>query len=95
MENIMKYFIIIYIALINIIAFCMMGIDKHKAKKKKYRIPEKSLFLSAILGGSIGAILGMRYFHHKTLHKQFKYGMPGILIIQIAIVAYVILISTS
>ena len=67
----------------NCIAFALMGIDKDKARKGAWRIPEKSLFLSAILGGSIGAILGMQTFRHKTQHWYFKYGMPLILILQI------------
>ena len=77
--------IIIYLIIVNIIAFCMMGIDKSKAKKKKWRIPEKSLFLSAILGGSIGANAGMQVFRHKTKHMTFVIGMPVILILQVAL----------
>lgn len=75
--------IIIYLIIMNCIAFALMGIDKDKARKGAWRIPEKSLFLSAILGGSIGAILGMQTFRHKTQHWYFKYGMPLILILQI------------
>lgn len=77
--------LIIYLIIINIIAFAMMGIDKYKAKHNKWRIPEKNLFISAILLGSIGAILGMQYFRHKTKHKSFVIGMPAILIFQIVI----------
>jgi uncharacterized membrane protein YsdA (DUF1294 family) len=80
--------IIIYLLIVNIIAFCMMGIDKSKAKKKKWRIPEKSLFLSAILGGSIGANAGMQVFRHKTKHMSFVIGMPAILILQVALVIF-------
>lgn len=75
-----------YLAVINVIAFALMGIDKSKAKRRAWRIPEKTLFLSAILGGSIGAILGMQTFRHKTKHWYFQYGLPAILILQIILV---------
>lgn len=77
-------FLIGYLLIINIIAFALMGIDKSKAKRSAWRIPEKTLFLSAILGGSIGAIMGMQTFRHKTKHWYFQYGMPLILALQIA-----------
>ena len=64
----------------------IFGIDKKRAKKGQWRIPEKTLFLSAILGGSIGAILGMYIFHHKTKHWYFQVGIPAIMIVQIAAV---------
>lgn len=60
-----------------------MGIDKRKAKKKQYRISEKMLLFIAIFGGSIGSILGMKVFHHKTLHYKFKFGLPLILLLQV------------
>lgn len=72
-----------YLAFINVLGFVLMGIDKQKARRKKWRIPEKTLFLTAILGGSIGSILGMQIFRHKTRHTAFVIGMPCILIIQI------------
>ena len=85
-----------YFLLINIIAFALMGADKKKAKTNAWRIPEKTLFLSAILGGSIGAIVGMQVFRHKTKHWYFKYGMPAILILQlIAAAAAWYFLSTS
>ena len=65
-----------------------MGIDKHKAKKNKWRIPEALLFLFAFLWGSIGTTLGMHVFRHKTRHWYFKYGMPLILILQIVLITY-------
>lgn len=71
---------------INLIGFALMGIDKYKAKKRAFRIPEATLFIVAIIGGSIGSILGMYTFHHKTRHRSFVYGMPFILIVQIALV---------
>ena len=74
----------IYLALINIIGFALMGIDKKRAIRGAWRISESSLFLTAVLGGSIGCILGMQLFRHKTKHWYFKYGMPAILILQVA-----------
>ena len=79
----MKY-LLIYLLLINLTGFFAMFLDKQKAKKGKWRIPEKTLFLFAFLGGSLGTTLGMHSFHHKTKHWYFKFGMPLILIFQIA-----------
>lgn len=76
-----------YFAAINLIGFALMGIDKHKAKKRAFRIPEATLFIVAIIGGSIGSIIGMYAFRHKTKHFSFVYGMPFILILQIILVA--------
>ena len=87
MPSLVSYLLIGYFILINLIAFAMMGIDKKRARTNAWRIPEKSLFLSAFLGGSIGAICGMQYFRHKTKHWYFKYGMPAILIAQLALAA--------
>ena len=78
--------IIIYLVFINFISFIMMGLDKYKAKKRAWRIPESTLFVLALIGGSVGSIAGMHLFHHKTRHWYFLYGMPAILIIQILIV---------
>ena len=77
-----------YLLAINVIAFIMYGIDKYKAMKAKWRIPEATLLLLAVLGGSIGAWMGMKVWHHKTMHKKFKYGIPAILLIQIALMTY-------
>ncbi len=79
--------IIIYTIIINIIGFFSMLIDKRRAIKNKWRIPEKTLFLIAIIGGSVGSIAGMRLFRHKTKHWYFAYGMPAILLIQIVIIS--------
>ena len=76
---------LIYLVTINVITFFMFGIDKWKAKRAKWRIRETALLLLAFLGGSIGAWLGMQVWHHKTKHKKFKYGIPLILIVQIAL----------
>ena len=77
-----------YLLGINAVAFIMYGIDKYKAKKARWRIPEATLLLLAVLGGSIGAWMGMKVWHHKTKHKKFKYGIPAILLIQIALMTY-------
>lgn len=79
----------IYLTAINLLLFALMGIDKYKAKRGLWRIPEKTLFLTAILGGSVGGILGMRVFRHKTRHNSFKYGFPAILMAQLALVGSV------
>ena len=79
-----------YIALINLIAFATMGIDKSRAINRLWRISESALFILALAGGSIGAIIGMRLFHHKTKHWYFVYGMPAILVLQIVIVILVL-----
>lgn len=79
-----------YIAAVNLIGFLLMGIDKHKAKKHAFRIPEATLFTVALIGGSIGSIVGMYFFRHKTRHWYFVYGMPIILILHIALVMFII-----
>ncbi len=83
--------IIIYLTSINVATFITYGIDKLKAKRSKWRIREASLLLLAVLGGSIGALLGMKVWHHKTMHKKFKYGVPAILIVQMAIIGYLLM----
>lgn len=79
-----------YLAVINVVTFFIYGIDKWKAKRAKWRIPESTLLGMAALGGSIGAWLGMNTWHHKTLHKKFKYGIPLILFAQIALLIWLI-----
>ena len=76
-----------YLIAVNLIGFALMGIDKYKAKKRAFRIPEATLFIVAIIGGSIGSIIGMYAFRHKTIHWYFVYGMPAILILQILLIA--------
>lgn len=73
----------IYLLSINALGFLLMLIDKQKAKKKKWRIPEATLMGVAALGGSIGSLFGMYTFRHKTLHKKFTIGIPAILIAQL------------
>ena len=82
--------IVIYIIAVNIISFIVMGMDKRRAQKRAWRIPDSTLFVLAIIGGSIGSILGMHLFHHKTRHWYFLYGMPAILIVQILLVVALI-----
>ena len=74
-----------YLVVINVVTFFVYGIDKWKAKKSKWRVPEATLLGLAVIGGSIGAWLGMKTWHHKTLHRKFRYGVPLILIAQIAL----------
>ena len=83
----MKYFLL-YLLLINAAAFLLMLVDKHKARKKRWRIPERTLIGSALLGGSVGALLGMYNFRHKTRHLKFTLGVPAILIAQIALAVW-------
>lgn len=77
---------LIYLLVINLVAFFTMGIDKWKARKDKWRVPEKTLFLLVLLGGSVGGILGMNVFRHKTKHWYFRIGFPLILVLQIVAV---------
>lgn len=83
-ESIILY-LIIYLVIINVMTFIVYGIDKRKAKQSKWRIRESTLLGMAAVGGSIGALLAMKILRHKTLHNQFKYGVPLILVAQIAI----------
>jgi uncharacterized membrane protein YsdA (DUF1294 family) len=87
----MQQIIIVYLVVINVVTFFMYGIDKWKARKAKWRIREAALLGLAVLGGSVGAWLGMRVWHHKTLHKKFRYGVPAIIIIQLLLVGYLLL----
>ena len=77
-----------YLLAVNITSFLLYGIDKYKAKKGRWRISEATLLLMAVIGGSIGAWVGMRIWHHKTMHKKFKYGIPVIIILQVTIAVY-------
>ena len=74
---------VIYLIVINILGFLVMGLDKHKAKMADRRIPENTLFMFTILGGGVGTIAGMYVFHHKTKKMKFKVGMPLILILNV------------
>lgn len=78
----------IYILIMNVIGFCLMGLDKHRARTRQLRVPEKILFGAALLGGSAGAWAGMYVFHHKTRHWYFVVGIPLILAAQLALTVY-------
>ena len=82
--------VIIYLVVVNIAGFLMMGIDKLKAKKNAWRVPEKTLFAVSIIGGSIGTWAGMYVFRHKTKHWYFVIGMPMILVLQIVAIWYLL-----
>lgn len=75
--------IIIYVCVVNVIAFLMYGLDKVKAKRRQWRTPESTLLGVAVIGGSIGAFLGMQIFHHKTKKPKFYIGVPAIFILQV------------
>ena len=83
-------YILLYLLAVNLLLFAVMGIDKYKAKHQLWRIPERTLFVLAAVGGSLGGILGMRLFHHKTLHPQFRYGFPAILILQLILAGFLV-----
>jgi len=80
--------ILLYLFAINVVAFFAFGIDKLKAKRDKWRIPESTLLSMAVLGGSIGALAGMKVWRHKTLHDKFRIGIPVIIALQIAAVVW-------
>ena len=84
MANMLFYYLIV----INVVIFTVYGIDKLKDKQGSWRISEATLLILAVIGGSIGALLGMKVWRHKTMHKKFKYGLPLILIIQIILIGY-------
>ena len=84
----LQHIVLIYLVVTNVVTFFMYGVDKWKAKKSKWRIREAALLTLAVLGGSIGAWLGMKVWHHKTQHKKFKYGVPTIIIFQLLLIAY-------
>ena len=79
-----------YLVIVNLLGFAVMGIDKKRAIRGAWRISEASLFLTALVGGSLGCTLGMHYFHHKTKHWYFRYGMPAIFLVQ-AFILYLLL----
>lgn len=83
--------LIYYLLGINLLTFFVYGIDKWKAKRDRWRIPEATLLMLAALGGSVGALLGMSVFHHKTKHKKFLIGIPLILLAQLALAYFIAL----
>ena len=84
----MYHYSLYYLLFVNTLTFLLYGIDKYKAKKARWRISEATLLMMAVIGGSIGAWAGMRLWHHKTMHKKFKYGIPLIILLQVALVFY-------
>ena len=86
----MKEFLLIYLLIINVAAFLLMLVDKLKAKKNLWRIPEATLLSSALFGGSVGALLGMYTVRHKTKHPKFYIGIPLILLCQIALTVFLL-----
>ena len=86
-QDLLKY-VLYYLAAVNLVTFLVYGIDKLRAKRGAWRVSEKTLFVLPLLGGSVGAIAGMRVFHHKTKHWYFKYGLPLILLAQVALVVW-------
>ena len=82
------HILIIYIAGVNVVTFLVYGIDKWKAKRSGQRVPEATLLGMAAIGGSMGAWMGMRLWHHKTLHKKFRFGIPLILLAQVALAVW-------
>ena len=81
---------LIYLATINVVTFFTYGIDKWKARRNKWRIAEATLLGMAVIGDSIGAWAGMKAWHHKTLHKKFRYGIPAIIIAQMVLIGYLL-----
>ena len=82
--NVWLYVLAGYLVLVNVTAFAVYGADKRRAKKDRWRVPERTLFLVALIGGSLGALLGMHVFHHKTKHWYFRAFIPLILALEIA-----------
>lgn len=82
--------IVFYLVILNVLTFLLYGIDKWKAKRSRWRIPESALLGMAAVGGSVGAWLGMRVWHHKTQHKKFRYGVPAILVAQIVLLVWAV-----
>lgn len=81
---------LLWLAVVNALGFALMGADKWKAKRGAWRIPEKTLYLPALLGGTPGVIAGMRVFRHKTRHKKFRYGLPALLAVQLGAAAWLL-----
>ena len=90
MKEYLLYAVGIYLLVVNLWAFALMGIDKRRAKKDAWRVKEKTLFLPVLLGGGVGGILGMKAFRHKTKHWYFRFGFPAILILEIAGVLWLV-----
>lgn len=86
----MSFYLILYICLLNLFSFVLMGVDKYKAKRNHWRISEQTLMLCALFGGSFGVLFGMTIFHHKTKKKKFVVGVPIILLLQCILLFYLV-----
>lgn len=84
------HLLLLYLLTVNVVAFVAYGVDKYKARHAKWRTPERLLLGLAIVGGSVGALAGMRVWHHKTRHLKFRYGVPVILAVQVVVAVYLI-----
>ena len=87
--SIQTQLILLWLGAVNLLAFALMGLDKWKARNDRWRIPEKTLFLFPVLGGTVGGIAGMRCFHHKTKHWYFRWGLPVLLLVQLGAAAWI------
>lgn len=83
-----KWILLLWLGLVSLLLFGMMGADKRKAKRGQWRIPEKALFLVAICGGAVGGTLGMQYFRHKTKHRSFQIGFPMLAVLQLLLLGH-------
>lgn len=88
-------FVLVYLIIVNVLGLVLFGIDKWKAKHAKWRISEPTLLTVAAIGGSVGSWLGMKMWHHKTLHKKFKYGIPLIMMVQFALLLFALYKANS
>lgn len=95
MDSLFLLIAAIYLAALNLTGFAMMGIDKKRAVRGAWRISEASLFWAALLGGALGCTLGMHFFHHKTRHWYFRYGMPAIFIVQFLLLGWLLFFRHS
>ena len=84
------YLLFLYLAVINLVLFCAMGVDKRRARRHRWRVRESTLFTLCLLGGSLGGVLGMLAFRHKTRHWRFVLGFPVILLLHLALAGYVL-----
>ncbi|MCI8538127.1 MAG: DUF1294 domain-containing protein [Oscillospiraceae bacterium] len=91
----MEQLLISWVLALSLASFVLMGWDKRQARRDGWRVPERTLFLTALLGGSPGAVLGMFFFRHKTKHWYFRYGLPAILLAQAALLAWLIFFASK
>ena len=89
----LSYIIIIYFVIISIIGYVLPAVDKKRAKNGEWRIPEKTLFIVSILGGSAAMLISMKHYRHKTKHKRFMIGIPCIIVLQLAAIAFILLMK--